>query len=359
MMNEHSQWNQMVQALKNDRLAHAYLLVGDPRAGGRDFAMRLVQALFCAKGPEFAGDACDGCDRVARRIHPDVVWLEPFGKNPTIKVEALENVLGFLSRTSFEGGWKAVVLLQADRLQDQAANKLLKTLEEPPPRTLLLLVSDRPEQVLPTLVSRCQRVNVDREGEVPYAAWRGDLISLLRQGPARDSAGSLWQAAAFTALFERVKEEMAAQFKGVVADVDVGDDEETSDDADTAEEYEEGESPAGRRPARRRKDTGDGDGPPDEPKISKAVFDARVGTATKAAWNAMATTMLQWDRDVMVIKSGADTGLLHHTEEEGSLREIADRISWPALLRRAGEDENMARRLAGNLPVATVFSARG
>jgi DNA polymerase III delta' subunit len=359
MMNEPSQWNQMVQALKNDRLAHAYLLVGDPRAGGRDFALRLVQALFCGKGAEFAGDACEGCDRVARKIHPDVVWLEPFGKNPTIKVDALENVLSFLSRTSFEGGWKAVVLLQADRLQEQAANKLLKTLEEPPPRTLLLLVSDRPEQVLPTLVSRCQRVNVDREGEVPYAAWRGDLISLLRQGPARDSAGALWQAAAFTALFERVKEEIAAQFKGMVADVAGGDDEEDFSESEGTEADEEDDSPATRRSSRRRKDTGDGDGPPDEPKISKAVFDARVGTATKSAWNAMATTMLQWNRDVMVIKSGADAGLLHHAEEEAALREIADRISWPAVLRRAREDENMARRLAGNLPVATVFSARG
>ena len=105
------------------------------------------------------------------RQHVDIRWIEPEGKARMIKVDAVENLMEFIGLTSYGGGWKAGVILFADRLNEPSQNKLLKTLEEPPPNSLLVLVTDAPAALLPTIRSRVQAVDVmedERPGDVPW-----------------------------------------------------------------------------------------------------------------------------------------------------------------------------------------------
>lgn len=140
------------------RLGHAYLVVGDPRGKAAELAERVLMMLFCGAASNRPCGECSNCLRVAKRIHPDIAWIEPIKKSRGILVEQVKAVIQNVFQTTFEGGWKAVVLVGAERMNPEAANKLLKTLEEPPPRSVFFLLSDQPEALLPTIISRCQRV---------------------------------------------------------------------------------------------------------------------------------------------------------------------------------------------------------
>ena len=135
------------------RPVHAYLLVG-PRGSGVEEAARCFAAAVIAP---------DGDDRawdlVARGVHPDVVEVDPPATQ--IRVEDAQLIVDEVSRSPIEGERKVIVLFDAERLRlnEAAANKLLKTLEEPPPRAMVVLVTAGADQLLPTIRSRCQRVD--------------------------------------------------------------------------------------------------------------------------------------------------------------------------------------------------------
>jgi DNA polymerase-3 subunit delta' len=135
------------------RPVHAYLLVG-PRGSGVEEAARCFAAAL------IAGDEDErSWDLVLRGVHPDVVEVDPPATQ--IRIEDAQAVVDEVSRSPIEGERKVVVLFDAERLRlnDAAANKLLKTLEEPPPRAVIVLVTSGADQLLPTIRSRCQRVD--------------------------------------------------------------------------------------------------------------------------------------------------------------------------------------------------------
>ena len=108
---------------------------------------------------------------LAAGAHPDVFRLGPQGKSRTIKVERKESgdgpgmrdgVIEPMNVTAFAGGWKAAVIESADRMQTEAANVLLKSLEEPTPKSMYFLLTDQPDAVMATIVSRCQRIDLQR-----------------------------------------------------------------------------------------------------------------------------------------------------------------------------------------------------
>lgn len=140
----------ITRAIETESVAHGYLVCGDVKGNCLEFTDAVLGALYPAE-PE----------KIAARIHPDVAWLEPVGRSRTIKTEDMrERIVAPMCVTSFSGGWKVGVIVGADRTQIPAANVFLKTLEEPPPKTLFLLLTDRPDAILPTIVSRTQRVNL-------------------------------------------------------------------------------------------------------------------------------------------------------------------------------------------------------
>jgi DNA polymerase-3 subunit delta' len=135
------------------RPVHAYLLVG-PRGSGVEEAARCFAAAL------ITDDADErSWDLVLRGVHPDVVEIDPPATQ--IRIEDAQAVVDEVSRSPIEGERKVVVLFDAERLRlnEAAANKLLKTLEEPPPRAVIILVTSGADQLLPTIRSRCQRVD--------------------------------------------------------------------------------------------------------------------------------------------------------------------------------------------------------
>ena len=138
------------RAIDTGHAAHGYLVCGDLRGQCDALTERILRKLF---PNELA--------QVESRCHPDIAWLEPEGKSRTIHVKSMrERIVEPMSATAFSGGWKVGVIVGADRMETEAANSFLKTLEEPPPKTLFLLLTDQPDAMLPTIVSRSQRIDL-------------------------------------------------------------------------------------------------------------------------------------------------------------------------------------------------------
>jgi DNA polymerase-3 subunit delta' len=140
--------------------AHAYLLHGPAGTGKRE-AARAFAAELLSRG---AADPANSRQRVDHGTHPDLTWVVPSGAHEMLRRDVEEAVVGAASRTPFEAEWRVFVLERADTMNDEAANSLLKTLEEPASYVVLLLLTDRPSQVLPTIASRCQQVRFDPLG---------------------------------------------------------------------------------------------------------------------------------------------------------------------------------------------------
>ncbi len=140
--------------------SHAYLLHGPAGAGKRALAQAFAGELLAAglADPEAQGGVRE---RVARNAHPDLTWVAPSGAAEMLVSDIDEAVVAAASLTPFESARRVFVIEGPERLNEQAANKLLKTLEEPPAYVHLLLISDRPQEVLPTIVSRCVKVRFD------------------------------------------------------------------------------------------------------------------------------------------------------------------------------------------------------
>jgi DNA polymerase III subunit delta' len=180
-------WNQpLFQQLGADRerLPHALLLHGPAGIGKRDLGLALAQWIVCeAPAPGGACGVCDACNWFLQGNHPDYRLLEPkeeevdeTGKvtkkaSKEIKVEQVREVTDFLSLSAHRGGWRSAVIHPAEFMNAAAANALLKTLEEPPPRVLLILVSHQASRLLPTVRSRCRKIAVALPDPVQARAW--------------------------------------------------------------------------------------------------------------------------------------------------------------------------------------------
>ncbi|MDQ3625426.1 MAG: hypothetical protein M3463_23610 [Verrucomicrobiota bacterium] len=140
------------RALARNRLGHAYLITGPAGAGKRELANRLTRRLL-------------GASEADPFSHPDAHIAEPESKSRRIVIEQIRELEHYLRMRSLLGGNKVGLIVDADRLQPNAANAFLKTLEEPPPGTHLLLISAQPEQVLETILSRCIEVPLNAPEE--------------------------------------------------------------------------------------------------------------------------------------------------------------------------------------------------
>lgn len=193
------------------RLGHAYLVVGDPRGNAGELAERILMMLFCRAGANSPCGKCADCLRVAKRVHPDIAWIEPVKKSRGILVEQIKAVIQSVFQTSFEGGWKAIVLAGAERLNIEAANKLLKTLEEPPPRSIFLLLSDQPEALPATIISRCQRVALSDWAAGPESELRPALAEIAAGLGRGGVAARLRLARKMVELLKRLREAAEAE----------------------------------------------------------------------------------------------------------------------------------------------------
>ncbi len=157
------------RALNSGRLAHAYLFEGPEGVGKRLMALALVRAVFCENGSGCGN--CTACRKIDHNNHPDLHIVEPEGS--FIKIEQVRDLQKELSYRPLEARQKICLIDGADLMNPAAGNALLKTLEEPQGHTLMVLLSCRPEALLTTIRSRCQRIPFSR---LPYRL----LLNVLR-----------------------------------------------------------------------------------------------------------------------------------------------------------------------------------
>lgn len=193
----------LVNAHAQDRFAHAYLVTGPRGSGKQELALTLCSRIL-------------GCETNKVQSHPDVQWLAPESKSRQLNVEQIRELEQKLRMRSLSGGKKFAILQDADRLGTQAANAFLKTLEEPPENTHLLLLTEQPEQLLETILSRCVEVSLRPLKKPERSPAETALIALIKSFFDRkktDLRGGLWLAQQIQLLLSETKDSIQSQME--------------------------------------------------------------------------------------------------------------------------------------------------
>jgi hypothetical protein len=300
--------------------AHAYVVLGDPSGAGGRLARAMVQALLCGR-PDAEGRACGvcrDCELIAARSHPNTRWIEPLSKSRIIDADAVrDEALPFIARTAYAGGWKALVIEHADRLNTASANILLKTLEEPPERTIILLVTAAPESLLPTVRSRCQALKAGDAGEEGIGIWGARALEIFAAASTAGVSERLAAAARMAGLYDEIKAEVEPAVEA----------EEERDRATGAPEW------------------------------TKEQRLARTSARALALHQQVLTAALDWPRDVLWLASGGEPARLRHPAHADALARQAAALGYDnawALCERARE---AVRRFDRNMTPASVWTA--
>ena len=145
----------MYNALKDNRVANAYLFTGPETPAKKDAAVLFAQSLLCTEGNVFGCESCNICSRIQENIHPDVIILD--GKEKAVSKNDVDDIQSRFSKTALEGGngRKVYIILNLENASPAAMNSLLKFLEEPASGVTAVLTTDNLSRILPTIISRC------------------------------------------------------------------------------------------------------------------------------------------------------------------------------------------------------------
>lgn len=212
--------------ITRNRIAHAYIFTGEDGVGKRLTAINFAKILNCqGQGTDIdCCDKCSSCIKINNAFHPDIFLIAP--EKGEIIVAAIRKLIESFSYKAFEGNWKVAIIDEAETLNQSAANAFLKTLEEPPTQSILILISSMPQLIPVTILSRCFRINFS---PLPAAKLRGLLednphfkstpddakvLSILSAGrPAQALNRSLLESrdrlfSAFKSLINHVEEDL-------------------------------------------------------------------------------------------------------------------------------------------------------
>jgi len=157
----------LINSFNKNRVSHAYLIQGDRGTGKKTFASLIAMTLFCE---HLAGvepcQSCNVCKRILSRNHPDVHWIEPEGSS--IKNEQIQSLRKEFSYTGLESSKKVYIINHAEALTVNAANRILKFLEEPDMEITALLLTENGQGILPTIRSRCQIIDLQPLDEIAF-----------------------------------------------------------------------------------------------------------------------------------------------------------------------------------------------
>ena len=176
------------RSLESGRLAHAYLFTGSQLEELEALARNLAKSLNCThptRRGSAAIDCCDqclACQKIEHGNHADVHWVRPESKSRIVTIEQMRDLMKEIQLKPSEAKYKVAIIVAADRLRTEAANSFLKTLEEPPADSILVLLSTEPQRILETLLSRCLRLNFATAGVPPLnpdqQKWLNDFCDL-------------------------------------------------------------------------------------------------------------------------------------------------------------------------------------
>lgn len=196
------------------RLPHAMVFAGPEGVGKRTFALLLAQALNCLSPEAIDGcGSCRSCKKIQAESHPDVRVFRPDGAY--IKIEQVRALIAEVAYQPFEGNFRIAILDGADQMRQEAANSLLKTLEEPPSRTFIILVTPNPHALLTTIRSRCRTLlfgGLSRDQVEEFLTDRAGRAPLDARLAASLSEGSLARALVFDTERFRELRELAHSF---------------------------------------------------------------------------------------------------------------------------------------------------
>lgn len=308
-------WEGIKNGFESGRLAHAYVIVGSPRGNALHFAESILKLLFC-ESAEKPCNECKACRQVDAHKHVDNLWIEPQSKSRQILADDVRGLIKRMTQTSFDGGWKAGVILSADCMNESSENALLKTLEEPPAKSILLLVTDSASSLLPTIISRCQKI-VLSEGRVGALdeLWRAPLMETLYEMPPTGGLDAARMASRLKAIMDAVKDGIS---DAVIEELDQNDEAL------------------------------------DESKL-KVILEARTNSRLKEVQADVFRVMLDWQRDVLMLASGVDRDKLLFPNDWNALSEQAALHTTGSALKTIQEIEGMSRRLDRNIPPLQIF----
>lgn len=298
------------QSLRAGKLAQAYVIEATPRGNGLALANRLMMRLFCTD-PDGPCGYCAGCRGVEHATHPDLHRIEPEKKSRIISVEAMRTFQHAFACTSFSGGWKVGLIMHADCCHAASANAFLKTLEEPPEQTLFLLLTDQVQRLLPTIISRCQRISlVGQDAFLPRGESYDAVIDILRHMGSAGRVGAMSSASALTKLLRELKDALIKEEKAAARD------EEQDVDAET--------------------------------------IDGRAGARYREVRQQILMMLLCWLRDGLLLFTGSDPQLLYFQEEVEYLQ-AAVPASYREGLRRIQVMEAAITQMNRNMPEALTL----
>jgi len=183
--------NILKEELKDDRINHAYLFYGKEGIGKKTLAVEFARALLCNEVKNDSCNICNNCRRVEHGNHPDLKIIEENEKTNNLKIDQIREMQKEMAYKPYESEFKIYIIDGAEKMTTQAANSLLKTLEEPPSYAIIILISEELNKLLPTVISRCQNLrfsNISREKMKEFlnkqniAKEKQELIIGLAQG---------------------------------------------------------------------------------------------------------------------------------------------------------------------------------
>jgi DNA polymerase-3 subunit delta' len=186
------------RSLERGRLGHAYLFTGHELSELEAIAQTLAKTLNCQKPVRGANgvaidccEACVNCKKIANGNHADVHWVRPEKRSRIVSVEQMRELMQEINLKPTEAEYKVAVIVAADRLNVQGANAFLKTLEEPPAKSVLILLTTDPQRLLETIVSRCLRLNFSGGGPRPLAAAEMEWLAAFSEMAAAEQKSLL------------------------------------------------------------------------------------------------------------------------------------------------------------------------
>ncbi|MEK7664851.1 MAG: hypothetical protein AAB361_01775 [Patescibacteria group bacterium] len=162
LVGHEKQWNFLKNKFEQGQLSHAYLFAGEKQLGKKIFAKEFIKLINCLAEKEKPCQKCQNCQMIEKGNFPGLLMVED--AEGELKIEKLREAQNFLSYKSYYGSFKAVIVNDSEKMNQESQNCFLKTLEEPKGKTIIILISSRKEMLLNTITSRCQTVKFSIAG---------------------------------------------------------------------------------------------------------------------------------------------------------------------------------------------------